>query len=175
MDRLKLKDGSVAEVSFLSEKDSTRELNTFINKLIDEKTFIMMDKRASMKEEAEWKKGELSKFRKKQGYILVARIGGKIVGTCGGHKEFGKGSGNVVLGIAIAKESRGIGLGEKFLRLNIAVARKRLRPRNIYLDVFGPNKIARGLYEKLGFREFARYPKWLKHKGKYVDKIVMRL
>lgn len=175
MDRLKLKDGSVAEVSFLSEKDSTRELNTFINRLIDEKTFIMMDRKVSMKAEEEWKKAELEKIRRKQGFLLVARVDGRIAGTSGAHKEPGKGSGNVLLGIAIAKEFRGIGLGENLLMLNIRMAKKRLKARTVYLDVFAPNKIARNLYRKLGFREFARYPKWFRHNGKYVDKIVMKL
>jgi RimJ/RimL family protein N-acetyltransferase len=175
MDRLELKDGTVAEVSFMSSRDSTAELNRFINRLIEEKTFIMRDKRVSMKEEESWKKAALRKFRKKQGYVLVARVKGRIAGTSDAHKEVGKGSGNIFLGIVIAKEFRGIGLGEMLLRHNISLARKRLDARNVYLDVFGPNKIARSLYSKLGFKEFARYPKWLRHDGKYVDKIVMKL
>jgi RimJ/RimL family protein N-acetyltransferase len=175
MDRLELRDGRMAEVSLLSEKDSTRGLNAFINRLIGEKTYIMMDKRVSMKDEEEWKKAELGKIKKKQGFLLIARVGGRIAGTSGAQKEPGKGSGNVLLGIAIAKEFRGIGLGEKLLRLNISMAKKRLDARIIYLDVFAPNKIARALYEKLGFREFARYPKWLRHNGRYVDKLVMKL
>ena len=175
MDKLTLKDGSFAEISFLSQKDSVLELNRFINKIIDENGYLMMEQRTSMKEEKEWKKSELLAQKKKRGYLLVARIGGKIAATSTARRERGKGSDNVLLGIAVAKEFRGIHLGEKLLRLNIRLAKEKLKARNIYLSVFGPNRVAKNLYEKIGFKEFARFPKWLRQNGKYVDHIFMKL
>ncbi len=175
MDEMKLKDGNIAEVNFLNENDTVAELNRFINKLIDENGYLLMERRITRKEEEEWKKSELEAQRKKQGYVLVARIDGKIAATSGAKRERGKGSDNILLGIAVAKEFRGIHLGEKLLRHNIKLARKKLKARNIYLSVFAPNQIAKNLYEKIGFKEMARFPKWLKQNGKYVDHIFMRL
>ena len=37
------------------------------------------------------------------------------------------------------------------------------------------NKAAAALYRKLGFKEFATLPKWLFHKGEYIDHVFMRL
>jgi len=51
----------------------------------------------------------------------------------------------------------------------------KLKPKNIWLWVFGSNKPAIALYKKSGFKEFARYPKWVLHKGRYVDYIIMKL
>jgi ribosomal protein S18 acetylase RimI-like enzyme len=85
----------------------------------------------SRKEEEEWKESELESQRKKQGYLLVARVGGKIAATSGAKRERGKGSDNILLGIAVAKKYRGLHLGEKLLRLNIKLAKKKLKARNV--------------------------------------------
>jgi ribosomal protein S18 acetylase RimI-like enzyme len=175
MDSIRLKDGRIAKVSFLGAKDSPRELNRFINSIIDENAFIMMDRRVPLKEEEAWKKAELEKFRKKQGHLLIARVEGRIAGTSGAGRERGRGSENIMLGIAVAKEFRGIGLGEGLLRENIQRAKKRYAPRNIYLSVFSPNKAANNLYRKLGFKRFAVFPKWIRYDGKYIDHIFLKL
>jgi ribosomal protein S18 acetylase RimI-like enzyme len=173
--KIKLKDGRIAEVSFLSEKDDTRELLDFINALIEEKVHLLYERRFTLKQEEEWKKNELEKFRRKKGYTLVSQVDGKIAGnsgcTMGAYKE----KRNALLGIAVAKEFRRLGLGEELLRLNIQTAKRLFRPRNIFLTVFSTNKAAYPLYEKLGFTEFAVFPKWLLHKGKYIDLIYMKL
>lgn len=174
-ERIRLKNGKVARVGYLSEKDSAKELQAFINSLIGENAPLGMDRKTSLKQEIEWKRNQLSKQKKDEGFLFVARIDGKIAGTSGANREQGKGRNNVILGIAIRKGFRGIGLGEALLRLNIENAKKRLKPRNIYLSVFRPNKPAWNLYSKLGFREFASFPKWMLHNGRYVDHVFMKL
>ncbi|MFH1685413.1 MAG: GNAT family protein [Candidatus Micrarchaeota archaeon] len=175
MDKLILDDGRVALISFVKKDDSTAEYLRFINRLIDEKTNILADKKFNLKQEEEWKKMQIENQKKRIGYTLVARISGKIAGTSGANLGKFKEKGNASLGIAIAKEFRGIGLGEALLRLNIRKARKIYNPKNIVLTVFSTNKIAHNLYSKVGFREFARFPKWIKHRGKYCDMIYMKL
>jgi len=172
-----LKDGRIATVSYLSKKDSTRELLRFINKLIREKTYLLQDRPFSMKAEEQWKKSELSNFKKRQSYLLVARVDGKIAATSGAKRRLGAARNNVELGIAVAKEFRRIGLGEGMLRLNIKTAKTffKPKPRNIYLTVFKANKPAYALYRKLGFREFAVMPDWFLHRGKYIDMIALKL
>ncbi len=172
---VKLKDGRSASICFLSEKDSARELQRFINAFVAERAYLLYDRKMTLKEESEWKKTQLGKFEKREGYVLVARIGGAMAGTTGAYRERFKGRNNVSLGIAVAKRYRGIGLGEALLRMNITIARRLLKPKNIFLSVLAPNKRARSLYKKLGFGEFAVFPKWLLHGGKYVDHVFMRL
>jgi RimJ/RimL family protein N-acetyltransferase len=173
--RVALKDGRIATIGFLGEKDSARELQGFINALVEEGAYIVYDRKATLKEENAWKKNNISKLKRRDGYILVARVDGKLAGTTGADRERMKGRHNVSLGLAIAKPYRRIGLGEALLRANIGTARRLMKPKNIYLSVFAPNKPARILYRKLGFREFAIFPKWLLHSGKYVDHVFMLL
>lgn len=180
MDRfpdIKLKDGRTATVSFLSKKDSTREILSFINALIKEKTYLTYDKPFNLKQEEEWKKSELQGQEKHESYILVARVDGKRAGHCGARRGRGKERNNICLGIVVAKAYRSLGLGEGLMRLNIKTAKTFFnpKPKNIYLSIFKPNKIAYSLYKKLGFKEFAVLPKWLLHKGKYVDHILLKL
>ena len=177
MDKIKLRDGRIATIGFLSEKDGVRELQRFINGLVKESTYLLYDRRMTLKEEKEWKRKNLAAFRKRDGYALVARVDGKLAGTSNAHREKFKARDNITLAIAIAKRYRGIGLGEALLRLNIKTAKRffRPKPRSIYLSVFGPNKAARSLYRKLGFREFAVFPGWFLHRGKYEDQVFMKL
>ncbi len=173
--KVELKDGRIASISFLSPGDSAEELRAYINSFVRENAYLLKDRKATLKEEREWKKKELAGMKKGERYVLIARVGGKLAGTSGAFRGRLKERNNVALGLAIAKPYRGIGLGESLLRLNIAVAKKRFRPKNIYLSVFAPNRPARSLYRKLGFKEFAVFPKWLLHGGKYVDHVMMKL
>lgn len=173
--KIELKDGRTAEVSFLSKKDSTRELLLFINRIIAEKAYLIYDKKFTRKQEGEWKRKELEASEKKEGFLLVARVDGKIVATSGARMGNFKERRNVCLGIAVAKPFRSIGLGEALLRLNIRTARKLFKPKNIYLSVIAMNRPAYSLYKKLGFKEFAVFPKWIFHRGKYIDHVFLRL
>ena len=172
--KLRLEDGSIAEIDFLGEKDSPRELQRFINSLIDEGAFIVRERKRTLKEEIGWVKERLAARKKKDGYLLVARVDGKIAGTSDARRGRDKERNNISLGIALAKGCRGIGLGEALLGLNIAIARK-MKPKNIFLSVFAANARAIGLYKKLGFRKFAVFPQWILHDGKYIDSILMKL
>jgi putative acetyltransferase len=173
--KAKLKDGRIATIGFLSERDSVRELQRFIHALVEENAYMVYDKKTTLKEEREWKRKNISNLRKRAGYVIVARVGGKLAGTTGAERERMKGRHSVSLGLAIAKPYRGIGLGEALLRTNFETARRLLKPRNIYLSVFALNKPARALYRKVGFREFAVFPKWVLHRGKFVDVVFMKL
>jgi RimJ/RimL family protein N-acetyltransferase len=173
--KVKLKDGRIAVIDFLKESDSAEELRKFINSIIAEDAFLIYNRKTTMKEEKEWKKNELKKFRERTGFLLIAKINRKIVGSSGAGKGPHRAKGNVELGIAISKEGRGIGLGEVLLRTNIRITKKFLTPKNIYLTAFELNKPALSLYKKLGFKEIAKLPEWLEHGGKYCDQIVMKL
>ena len=127
-----------------------------------------------MDQERKFIADQLEARKKKDGYLLVARVDGKIAGTSHAKRERGKERNNISLGIALAKRYRGIGLGEALLAMNIAIARK-MKPKNIFLSTFAANARAVGLYKKLGFRKFAVFPKWILHNGKYIDSVLMKL
>jgi len=172
-----LKDGSIATISFLGPKDSADELLGFVNRLVSEKAKITHDRKLTLMQEIAWKKNQLGNQKMKTGYLLIAKVGGAIAGTSGAQRDRGKADGNICLGLAISRRFRRLGLGEALLKTNIALAKKffKPKPRNIYLSVLANNKPALSLYKKLGFKEFAVFPKWILHDGKRVDHIMMKL
>ena len=172
-----LKNGEVVEIREVLPTDKPKDFRDFIGKIVRERPqpFIVTDRVPSMKEEAVWLKGNRGKIRKKEMVKLVAWRGSEIIGVCDASRQRGVERENAMIGISIAKLYREQGLGKKLLMEIIKLARKKLKPRIIYLTVFEGNKPARRLYEKVGFREVASLPKWSKARGKYWNHIYMRL
>lgn len=171
----KLEDGRIVDIVPLSSKIPVKWLLNYINSFVEEDSYLIHDKRLTLREEKEWFNNALKNVRKKEWIHFSAICNKRVVATCGARKGIGRESQNVVIGIAVTKDFRRSGLGEFLMRKTIAETKKKLNPRNIYLWVAKPNKPAKALYEKLGFKEMARFPKWLKHKGKFHDVIWMLL
>lgn len=174
---VKLIDGRIATISFLKDTDSAKEQLKFINALIDEEAKLIFNKKKDLRQEKAWLKSQLEAWKKGTGYEIVAHIGGKIAGTSTAGQGIERTNSTISLGIAIAKEYRGIGLGEAMLRTNIDIAREFFKPepRIIFLTVFSNNVPALGLYHKLGFKEFMVFPKCIEYQGRYIDHIYMKL
>ncbi|MBD3389971.1 GNAT family N-acetyltransferase [Candidatus Micrarchaeota archaeon] len=173
--RHKLNDGRVVEIVPLSAKVPTRWLLDYINGIIEEDAWLNFTKKFNIKQQKEWKKNTLAAIRKKEQMYFAALYGKKMVGSCSARRMLGRTEDNVELGIAISKGFRREGLGEFLMGKTISEVKKKWKPRNIYLDVAAPNKGARKLYKRLGFVEFAKFPKWVKRKGRYHDSVWMLL
>ncbi|MCX6767265.1 MAG: GNAT family N-acetyltransferase [Candidatus Micrarchaeota archaeon] len=170
-----LKDGRKVVVRDISPNEDIRALCKFANDIIEEDVYILVNKKVSAAEEKAWLKGQVEKVRKGALVHLLAQSGRRIVGGCEARTERGRESKNVFLGIIVSKDFRGAGLGEILLKKTIELAKKRLKPELIYLTHMGPNDPARRLYEKTGFREVARLPKWTPYRGKRLDRVYMVL
>ncbi len=171
-----LEDGRTVEIVQLNKKISTKAILNFINQIIEENLYITYDKKVTLAQEEKWKKEKLEIIKNNEAIILFAVCNKKVVASLEARRERGKMRENVCCGIVIAKDFRGAGLGEYILQLLIKEAKRKLKLKNIYLIVFAENKPAIALYKKLGFTKLlARYPKWLKHKGKYIDQLVLLL
>jgi RimJ/RimL family protein N-acetyltransferase len=170
----RMKDGRTVAIRDLSQKDSPKELADYINELVDENTFIIKDTKVSVKEEVKWLREKLKSAKSGRSISLVA-YDKKIVGIVNADRQTMKQKGNVVLGIALRKEYRGHGLGEFIFRLLIERVKKEMKPKNIFLYVFGRNTRAKSLYIKLGFRKIGVLPNWVLHKGRYMDEEMMIL
>ena len=171
----KLEDGRVVDIVSISKKSPTKWFLDYINIIVAEDTFLLHTRKMTLKQEEEWKKNTIKSVKAGKEIYLAAIYGKRVVGSCSATKNAGRESDNVVIGIAISKDFRREGLGEFLMRKTIAEAKKKLKPKNIYLHVAKPNKPAKKLYEKVGFREMAIFPKWMKYKGKYHDVIWMIL
>ncbi len=174
--KFKLKDAREVEVRLLRKDDDPLAFLKHINALVAEGAFLSMIRRNTLKQEIKWLAEMLAKQKKGKFFMLVCWHGKSIAGVCDVRKiDMQSEEGNTELGIAIAKPFRGFGLGELILKEAIALAKKKWRPRNIYLTVYSGNKPAIALYEKVGFRKVASLPNWVLNKGKYYDKWFMVL
>jgi ribosomal protein S18 acetylase RimI-like enzyme len=171
----KLKDGRVVDIVLLNPKIPVKSLLEYINSFISENSFLTHDKPLTLKQEKEWLGGTLKGIKRKEQLYYCALSEGKVVAGCTARQGLGRERQNIILGIAVRKEFRRTGLGEFLMRHTIAQSKKKLNPKNIYLSVAAPNKPAKALYGKLGFVEMGRFPKWIKHKGKFHDVFWMLL
>ena len=114
--------------------------------------------------------------RAENSLFLVAEVEGRIVGilTLEGSKRRNVRH-TAVLGITVAKEWRGQGVGRRLMIQAIEWARQTGILQRIELHVFARNEIAIALYESLGFVVEGRRRNAVIRDGEYIDDLVMSL
>jgi RimJ/RimL family protein N-acetyltransferase len=145
-------------------------LLAFISELVDERVEIVRTTKPS-REEAEWLGKRLAEIEKGSLVILVAEVDGRLVANSEvGQRtpQFPEMSHVGVLGIAILKNARGVGLGTALMESLIQLA-KQMNLRVVILDTFATNNIAQRLYKKVGFVEVGKIPKGIHRNGRYID------
>lgn len=150
-----------------------KTLVDFINSLVEEDALILVNKTITFQEEKKWVKENLELCRKGEQHLLVAMYKKEVVGTMGLHRGKWRQSHVGTIGVSVKKSYRGIGLGTLLMKTAIGLAKKDPKIKILTLDVYEPNKIARKLYEKLGFKSVAKLSKRDLYKGKYISHIVM--
>lgn len=156
-------------------KDDAQICCDYINTLSKEKTFIRFQgEQVSLTYEARYLNAQLKKIVKKQAVTLLVFCNNKLIGISSIDMKDRTESHEGILGISIAKEYRGEGIGERFMQLVLEEAEKNIpQLRIVTLGVFGSNLLAKSMYEKLGFKEYGRLPNGSLHREKYVDHIYM--
>lgn len=170
---IQLKDGRTVSVRSLKEDEDTDALLTYVNELVEEDTFISLDKPLTYEEEKEFIKANLKAQKEGKSINLISEYGGKVISACSIRSLANKEDYNAELGIAILKEYRGQGLGKRLMEELIVCAKEFIAPGRIFLRVYASNECGLHLYEKVGFKKIAVLPKWIKHKGELVDQIYM--
>ena len=148
------------------------DLVEHINSLVDEGAEIMRNVKVTRDQEAEWLEKRLTDIKEEKLLFLVAEVDGRIVGTSAVVKRRGYSSHVGDLGIAIGKDFRNIGIGTAMLETIISEARK-AGIKTLFLRVFATNKVARRIYEKMGFKETGRTPNIFYKDVKYIDEVTM--
>ena len=152
----------------------TRMLRDFINGFIDENALIIYNKKTSLKDENEWQKSKAKEIDEKRTIFVLCWEGNKLVGNSSASLGLFKQRHNANFGLVVRKGYRGMGIGEKLLSMAMKEARTHLKAKFLWLDHIEGNTPARNLYKKLGFCEVARLKDYVKHAGKYRDKIIMK-
>ncbi len=150
------------------------DLLEFICSLVDESADIMMNKKPTRQEEAEWLGCLLANLENDRVFALVAEVDGKTVANSELSQKSGYAGHVGEIGIAIRAGYRDVGVGTEMLRTLIAHGRE-IGLKVLKLSVFSSNPRAKHVYEKVGFRETGRIPKEFFKDGKYVDEILMTM
>lgn len=161
----------------LSRKDlkKIKEFQSFVNSLVAEDAMILVHKKISFKDEKRIIEGKLRRARKRKTVFLIAEHKNKIVGITSIGVGIGRQDHIGIFGISVRKNYRGIGLGKYLAEEVIKLAKKELKIKMVRLGVFPTNKIALGLYKKIGFKIVAQIPKQLQYKGELIDEVIMIL
>ena len=168
------KKGKAMLIRYIKQGDE-RIMAPYINKISREKSFILKQgEQATLKKEREFVEEQVQRMKKKEGLALLAFFGDVLIGVTNleckplAAKHVGD------FGISIAVEARGQGVGKILLQHLISETKKELKAVKIMtLEVFANNPVAIALYKKLGFRKYGCLPNGIKHRGKYVDAILM--
>jgi len=154
--------------------DDLDDLIDFINSLVEEGADILRADKVTRSEEAEWLGRRLASIDKGELIDAVAEVEGKVVANSEVEKRSGLMSHVGSVGIGIKSGYRGIGIGTQIMTTLIEESRK-AGLKVLVLAHFEENKTARGLYEKMGFKETGKTPKGIYKNGKYIDLIRMTL
>jgi len=75
--------------------------------------------------------------------------------------------------IIVDEKYRNQGMGKALLEHTTQAAREKFNIEILHLEVYSGNPAFR-LYERMGFREFGRHPRFIKIEGEYLDKVMMQ-
>jgi RimJ/RimL family protein N-acetyltransferase len=144
----------------------------FINSLVEEGAEITATEKKTRDEEVDWLARLLSDVEKDKRVAVAAEVDGRFIGLVEVTPERGPSAHVGVVGIALRREYRDLGIGTEMMR-EVEAQAKRLGLELLTLNVFATNKRARHVYEKLGYRVVGCIPRFIKRGGTYIDDIIM--
>lgn len=170
----KTENGNTITVRY-PERNDAKIMCAYANTLSKERTFVLFQgEKITLKYEQVYLAKVLLDIRNHMRVNLLIFWNKKLVGIT----EIGlnRGPKNHVgeLGISIARDFRGRGLGKLVMTLILKEAKKHLPILTmVILNVFASNKLAINLYKKFGFKKYGALPHGLKRMGKFDDEIYM--
>jgi len=170
----KTKNGQEFIVRYIQPEDAPMMLE-YANKISQERTFILIQGEIfTLEKEEDYLKSQLEKLGNHKVVQLVIVIKDRIMGNTDiGMQD--KAENHVgTLGISLAQEIRGMGIGKLLLDLIIKEAVTNIPELKIItLGVFANNPIAIEMYRKFGFIEYGQLPEGLLHRGTFINHIFM--
>jgi len=154
------------------------QLLEYINLISVEDTYVRFSgEQISLKDEAEYLASIFVAMELKQRVYVYCFIDEKLAGACEVSQIpdlRARGRHVARLGITVAKDWRGDGIGYQLAKIAIETATQELSGlKMVVLECFASNTAAINLYQKLGFIEKGRLPGYLKYRGEYVDEVQM--
>jgi len=165
------------ELRLLVESDVESSLK-YINTISAEDTFISFSgEHLSIEDEREYVLNGVKALKNGDELHLVAIFENQIVAVCDARRDLSlkKRSAHIAqLGLTVAKDFRGEGLGKKMMTQTIELIPEYLPDiKLLKLSVFTENTAAIALYNKLGFRQYGLLTGGVYYRGQYIDHILM--
>jgi len=113
-------------------------------------------------------------FAEKQLRLMVQPQGGGEAEAIVDLFNFSPLDGRAELGLVVDGACRGRGVGGQALALLCDYAARTLGLRMIFCQIFADNAACRHLFAKMGFKEVATLPKWVKAEGILHDLVVVQ-
>ena len=145
-----------------------------INSLVEEGAPIILEKKVTREEEADWLSKVLARMEKGEQVWVSAEVDGSIVGNSSLSIKGGCRSHTGDVGVILKEGYRDVGIGTEMMRTLIEHANKK-GLKVLTLGVFATNKRAYHVYEKVGFENVGCIPKGFYRNGKYIDHILMAM
>lgn len=156
-------------------KEDLEAMWKYINTLSKERTFIRFQgEEMPMEEEREFLEKHVKDIEDHKAVTLLAFSGDELIGNSGITMQDKTERHLGVFGISLAKEFRGEGIGPKLMDVVLEEAISQIPMLEIItLGVFSNNHLAKGMYEKRGFKEYGRLPQGVKLEHGYDDHMYM--
>ena len=169
--QLTAKDGRKVILRILEWKDVYDPVE-LSNSIADEDVDIATTQKITREEYADQFKRRLALMEKGEVLRLVAEVEGKVIAGSELRKRSGHSRHVGNIGVGIRRGYRDIGIGTEIMRTLTAHA-KTMGLGLIDLAVASSSKRAIHVYEKVGFKETGRIPKFYYRDGKYFDEVIM--
>jgi RimJ/RimL family protein N-acetyltransferase len=157
------------------EVADSQKIYEYFKKVNDERTYILYQReKITLKYETNFVKNTVKKSNENKTIYLLAEYDNEVIGSCSIDKGILAQHHTADIGIIIAREFRGEGLGKFLMQQMIKEAKNKWQDlKIIQLDVFANNPIAQKLYQNLGFEVYGILPQGVYYRRRLVDKICM--
>ncbi len=157
------------------KRSDVKIMQDYINKLSEEQTFVSFQgEQISLEAEEDFLRSNLKRIKEKNDVLLLAFLNKSLIGISGINMKVRAEKHIGVLGISIAKEHRGEGIGKALMQTVLSEAEKNIADLKIItLSAFIDNDVAIRMYERFGFVEYGVLPNGVFRKGKYSDHVYM--
>lgn len=154
--------------------DRLEDFLGFTNRLVLEDTFLTLTGQPkTIEEERLWLKSNIENIKAGKTIFIWAIYNGKIIGQCDLNRGHAREPHVGTVGVMVDKDFRSEGIGRFLIEFILKQAENIAGLKIVKLYIFDDNEIAKNLYLKLGFKEFARLPNGFYRKNKYSDALQM--
>ena len=146
----------------------------YINSLVNEKACIGVQTLKTLEDEEKFIADAIKSLNEKTTVKIVVEINNKFMGSAEVKKSSVDATKHVCsIGIGLHSDVRGKGVGTELLKTLMQQGRDVLECSVMKISVYEQNTVAKGLYEKMGFKETGRIPNGANYYGKIYDEIIM--